>query len=216
MNTYPAFIIFFISLVIFSCHSNSGKREIKQDEQRIIGIQPYGGFDVALADSAAAQLEIAYGMKTVVLPSIPLPESAYVNIRKPRYRADSLIKHLALIKPDSLYILVGLTDEDISITKYDSLGHIKKPASKYIDFGIFGLGFCPGTSCVVSVNRYQQGNRAIFFDRFFKICKHEVGHNLGLSHCPDKTCIMQDAAESITTIDRAGPFLCKGCKTKIK
>lgn len=208
---YTLFLLFF-----FGC-SDSGtvvqQKEVAQE--RVIGIQPFGDFDLALADTVAKELSRAYGLQTKVLPPIPLPKEAFVSIRSPRYRADSLIAYLRHIKPKSLYILMGLTNQDISITKRDSTGAIKKPQNKYRDFGIFGLGFRPGPSSVVSIYRYQHGNRHTFYERLFKITKHELGHNLGLPHCPNKTCIMQDAAESIGTIDRAGKFLCESCKGKV-
>ena len=54
-----------------------------------------------------------------------------------RYRADSLIRYLGRFGSADT-ILIGLTNKDISTTK----GQIR-------DWGIMGLGYCPGTSCVV-------------------------------------------------------------------
>ena len=201
--------------VCIACREHITKSEPASVE-KIIAIQPLGDFDTQLADTVSQEIQKAYSIKTVVLSSNPLPQHAFVTIRSPRYRADSLIKHLLRIKPDSIYIIIGLTNKDISITKTDSLGNIKKPVSKYTDFGIFGLGFQPGPSCIVSTYRYMQGNKHVFYQRFFKICKHEIGHNLGLPHCTNQTCIMQDAAETIKTIDKAGNFLCEKCKLKLK
>lgn len=214
---FRIFFCYILFLLFFVGCSDSGifvqPKEVAPE--RVIGIQPFGDFDLTLADTVAKELSRAYGLPTKVLEPIPLPKEAFVNIRSPRYRADSLIAYLRYIKPDSLYVLMGLTNQDISITKRDATGAIKKPQSKYRDFGIFGLGFRPGPSSVVSIYRYQHGNRHTFYERLFKITKHELGHNLGLPHCPNKTCIMQDAAESIGTIDRAGHFLCEDCKHRL-
>ena len=90
---------------------------------------------------------------------------------------------------------------------------IKKPSYKYADWGIFGLGFMPGKSCIVSTFRLKEKN---FRSRFIKICCHELGHNFGLPHCSDKSCIMQDAAETIKTIDNVKLNLCNSCKKKIE
>jgi len=111
--------------------------------------------------------------------------------------------------------IIGLTDKDISTTKYSntSTKTIKEPTYKYADWGIFGLGFMPGKSCIVSTFRLKEKN---FRSRFIKICCHELGHNFGLPHCSDKSCIMQDAAETIKTIDNVKLNLCNSCKKKIE
>lgn len=215
MKTRLTIAIILLTIICNGCHENISHENKAEPVPKIIGIQPFGDFDIQLADTVCKQIASAYGMKTKVFPSIPLPENAFTSLRSPRYRADSLIRHLRTIKPKEITILMGLTNQDISITKRDTTGNIKEPKSKYIDFGIFGLGFQPGSASVVSIYRYQTGNKAIFYDRFFKICKHEIGHNLGLPHCPNRTCVMQDAAESIVTIDHAGPFLCESCNAKI-
>jgi archaemetzincin len=45
---------------------------------------------------------------------------------------------------------------------------------------------------------------------------HEAGHNLGLRHCKNTDCVMQDAAEKISTIDRVERALCEQCKKQIR
>jgi archaemetzincin len=39
---------------------------------------------------------------------------------------------------------------------------------------------------------------------------------LGLPHCPTKGCIMQDANETIVTIDEEVLELCNDCKEKLE
>jgi len=118
-------------------------------------------------------------------------------------------------RPDSIDILLGLTNQDISITKYDG-NKIKDPEWKYKDFGIFGLGRVNGTVCVVSSNRLHKGvSSKTFYKRLTRISCHEVGHVLGLRHCPEEKCLMNDANESIKTIDKSTGNLCESCWTKI-
>lgn len=214
MKNISIIIILLALIITVACDKTNPKECISRKDFAWIAIQPFEDFDTKLADTAARHIAQAYGIKTEVLPPLPLPENAFTNIRVHRYRADSLIRYLTYTKPQHATIVLGLTNKDISVTKRDSTGQIKYPASKYIDFGVFGLGFCPGPACVVSIYRYK--NSAQFYDRFFKICKHEVGHNLGLPHCINKTCVMQDAAESIKTIDNAGEFLCERCTYRLR
>jgi len=110
---------------------------------------------------------------------------------------------------------LGLTSKDISVTKRDDSGNIKKPEYKYQDWGIMGLAYCPGESCVVSTFRIKHKNKTVYFDRLKKVAVHEFGHNLGLPHCPNKKCVMTDAVESVKTIDNAKLKLCNDCAGKI-
>ncbi len=181
-----------------------------------IGIQPYEQFNTSLTDTVASALRQTYGAEIYLMYNQPLPAEAFIHTKTSRYRADTLIRLLKTNKPDFVDYFVGLTTQDISFTKRDSEGKIKKPENTYSDWGIFGLGYMPGNSCVVSSYRLQHKDQTIFIDRLKKVAIHELGHNLGLPHCDTKGCVMQDAVESIQTIDKADASLCTKCKKRIK
>jgi archaemetzincin len=180
-----------------------------------VAIQPYGDFDTRLADSVASTFRKTYHVETIILTSKPLPSKAFTKVKTPRYRADVLLVHLMDIKPDTVEYIIGITSQDISTTKRDVLGNIKSPKEKYADWGILGLGYCPGPSCVISTFRIGHKSQKKFMERLKKISLHELGHNIGLDHCETNDCVMQDAAETIKTIDRAQKSLCTACKTKV-
>jgi archaemetzincin len=159
--------------------------------------------------------EKIYKIKTVKLDKIPIPQETFINTITPRYRADKLIKYLKENKADTLAYIIGVTNHDISFTKRDNLGNIKKPENKYKDWGIFGLGYKPGSSCIISTYRVGSKNERFFIERIKKISIHELGHNLGLDHCRTTNCVMQDAVETIKTIDKVRVELCNECKKKI-
>lgn len=127
--------------------------------------------------------------------SIPFPRQAWYAPRK-RYRADSLIKYLSTITPEG-HLTIGLTTKDISTTN----GNIK-------DWGIMGLGYCPGRSCVASTFRLDKTKR---LEQLLKVSIHELGHTQGMPHCPVKTCYMQDA-EGKNKMDTETEF-CPNCKS---
>jgi len=195
-------IVFFITS-FFSCK-----------KQNYIGIQPYEHIEQSTLDSIALALRRNYQANIVILKPRALPKWAFVNIKSPRYRADSLLIDLKENKPDSIKFIIGITSKDISTTKRNADGNIKKPRESYQDWGVFGLGYRPGPSCVVSTFRINQANHKTFTDRLQKISVHEIGHNLGLKHCPTPKCVMQDAAETIKTIDQVDMTLCELCSSK--
>ena len=119
-----------------------------------------------------------------------------------RYSADSLLAWLDRRRSDSISILVGLTGKDI---------FIRKPEI----WGIFGLAPVPGKTCIISDHRYSAGNTGLYPHRLRTIVLHEIGHDLGLPHCPTPHCIMHDAEGRLSTIDSAGMDFCARCKGKL-
>lgn len=183
--------------------------------QILVGIQSYKGFPIAKTDTLAKVIRDFYKVKTVILPEIELPKSAFIQVKSARYRADSIIRIQNSVKQDTIDYILGLTQRDISTSKKDQAGKIKAPKYKYEDWGIMGLAYCPGKSCIVSSFRLQHKNPVIHLNRLKKVTVHELGHNLGLPHCPNKKCVMTDAVESIATIDNAKLELCEACQLKI-
>jgi archaemetzincin len=139
-------------------------------------IQPFTGISEAEVNHVASRIRAFY--PTVqVLPAIGLPAKAYYAPRN-RYKADSLLQFLRSYKKDkNLYL--GLTSQDISSRKND-----------VSDFGVMGLGYCPGKACVASSFRLNRKNKA---EQLFKVAIHELGHTQGLPHCKHKSCFMRDA-----------------------
>lgn len=129
-----------------------------------------------------------------LLKPVPLPQQAWYEPRK-RYRADKLIDWLKNRVNDN-EVVIGLTSKDISTTKNE----IK-------DYGVMGLGFTPGKSCVVSSFRLNKQNLK---QQLFKVIIHELGHTRGLNHCPVKACFMRDAKGG-NPIDEEKEF-CESCR----
>lgn len=183
--------------------------------ETVVGIIPYNGISKDKVAMLRNSITEYYGIDTKLLPETTLPREAFINIKSPRYRADSLIAMQQRDIPEGVDFVLGLTESDISVTKTDGDGNVRKPEWKYNDFGVMGLAYCPGKSCVVSGFRLKHKDKEVHFGRFKKVVIHELGHNFGLPHCPDKKCVMTDAVEKIKTIDDARPELCSKCKGKI-
>lgn len=166
----------------------------KNNEQaKVIVIQPLGDFSNKHIKAIYDSLK-SINPNTILRKSETLPQNAYYKPRN-RYRADSLLKFLRQFSaPDT--VVIGLTYKDISTTK-----------GQYKDWGVMGLGYCPGSACVVSTFRLKKETIA---SQFYKVCVHELGHTQGLAHCKEKTCFMRDA-EGGNPVDEETDF-CPSCK----
>lgn len=205
-----------LAFFLAACGTNERPRQQNSGvEAPVIAVQPLGEVPNAVLDSVRAAISREHGATVVLFARRNHPPHAYINVRTPRHRADTLIAWLGSIKPDSVDFVIGITQQDISITKYDSNGAIKEPTWKYRDFGIFGLGYVGGPSCVVSTYRLGDGKSAIFFNRLKKVVVHELGHDRKLPHCPNLSCVMRDAVERLSSIDEADPGFCKECTARL-
>jgi archaemetzincin len=205
----PLIVLMFSAALFSYC-----KSPIRAEKKHIIGLQPIGPFDKDQLQFIQNELQSFFKTKVVVLKETAMPASFLNTSKGERYSADSLIRWLARTAPDSIYKVVAITHKDIFTTKYAN-GEIKKPESTYAVWGIFGMGFKPGRSCVVSDFRLHTDNAAQFYHRLRTVVLHELGHNQGLDHCQTKNCIMSDANESIHTVDNSSTLYCKMCNDQL-
>jgi archaemetzincin len=170
-----------------------------------VALQPLGD-EIAGAEVEAASEAIAalYGFQVRVLPRAALPAQAWYPPRQ-RYRAEKILPFLAERKPADAWRILGLTGVDISTTK-----------GKYEDWGVMGLGDLDGTAGVLSLFRCKKGARdaAHARERFAKVALHELGHTLGLDHCPNQGCLMRDAEAKVSTVDDEHD-LCAECRARL-
>jgi archaemetzincin len=155
-------------------------------------IVPLGNPSKRTVQAVIASLRQKYKIEIVVGTRSPMPQSAYYAPRK-RWRAEKLLD--ALVGKPAWRVL-GVTDRDISTTAHG----VK-------DWGIMGLAKCPGKPCVVSSFRSKKGVGLVAI--------HELGHTLGLPHCPIKGCIMRDAEGTGRIATSTGAF-CSPCATRIQ
>lgn len=187
-----------------SCENiQENKKSTDGNKKQIVLLQPLHSFSAKTFLYLKDSIEQFYPVKVIIAPVKDFPANVYYQPRN-RYRADSTIKWLKQIVPDSVRLIVGITDEDISTSK-----------GLYKDFGVMGLGYRPGKACVISTVRLRKSASAQQLQqRIFKVVVHEMGHNFGLSHCPNQSCIMVDAEGKMKLDDEKG--FCNSCKARLK
>jgi archaemetzincin len=184
------------SLIVICFLSCKNRFAPKPHQELTIIIQPLGNISKDAVQYVFNEIQRVYP-KIKVNDHISMPANAF-NKERNRYRADSLISILNNTVSGS-QVIIGLTDHDISTTKNE----IK-------DWGIMGLAYSPGRSCVASTFRLSKTERLM---QLFKVSIHELGHTQGLPHCEVKSCFMRDA-EGRNPTNEEKEF-CPRCKARM-
>lgn len=206
-TTYRHLIIFFIALLSqTACRQQPPlpKTAEKKGKPLTVALLPYKNFDTSLINFIKTEITGFYiNCEVTVLPEKKLPAFAYSKVHH-RFKADSLLRYQHKLNIKGVKSVMGLTASDISTKK-----------SPHADWGVFGLGYCPGKAAVVSTYRLFRSSKSEkqFKQRLSKVVLHELGHNFGLPHCTiNKECLMNDAVGQIKQVDRERKWLCDSCR----
>ena len=83
---------------------------------------------------------------------------------------------------------------------------------------VFGEARCPDRAAVISTRRlkpHHVRDTKLLGERVHKEAVHEIGHMLGLKHCPNGPCVMY-FSEHIRDTDSKNAFFCKECRSELK
>ena len=180
--------------LIISSGCNSGVHTSRADRRTLLGIAvlPMGNPKRQTLDDVENALEQTFKLSVIELKGVDMLKSAYYSPRS-RYRAEKIMVSAPKV---GLSKVIVVTDKDIST-----------PAHGHEDYGIMGLGQLGGANCVVSSFRARR--------QIGKTAVHEIGHTLGLPHCPDAKCIMVDGKGKGLMPDSSSKF-CAKCTWKIR
>lgn len=190
-------------LALLAC---PGAVEAAAPARRVIYVQPMGRSLPAKDVAAVREGLLAFtGLPIKLLPRVALPRAAWYAPRR-RWRAERLLDFLGPRLPADGMRILGLTGADISTTKGD-----------VHDWGVIGLATMDGRACVISRFRCRKRSRGAAHARIrlAKTAVHEIGHTLGLDHCPTPGCLMEDARGKVATTD--GEYdLCPRCRARLR
>jgi archaemetzincin len=80
---------------------------------------------------------------------------------------------------------------------------------------VFGLAMPELSTATVYTSRLETGDRQLYHLRVLKEVMHELGHLLGLGHCPNRRCVMS-FSNSVSEVDLKEPWFCPVCVSKLK
>ena len=196
-----------LPIILFATCSRSSYLSLKNNNQKqVIALVPFGDYNEKILEDLKFDLRDFYNKQVIVLKHIDIPEH-YFNADVQQYPGDSLIALLKQFINDTIIEVAGFIRAPAFTMK-------KNPASqtRYYDENLLGIGHQPGNTCIISDFTFRTEYQNLYSLRLKKVVIHEIGHNLGLSHCPDDKCVMSEKNGSTINLDNNGGDYCQKCK----
>jgi len=171
-------------------------------------VVPIGNVPLDLTSFIVDSVKQRFEFEVASEPGVEPAANAWYQPRK-RWRAERLLDQLDGLEVGAAIRVIGLTEQPISTTK-----------GKIYDWGIAGLGQLPGKSCVLTAYLFRglkKKDRAHYLRYMENLVLHELGHTLGVDHCPLDRCIMADAKGNALRAARASiNEYCPRCHNQLR
>ena len=158
----------------------------------------FGDVTPDLAQSMAAKTAGVLGAPcSVNSQPLAVPDDAY-HPQRGQYEASVLLGALRRGTTSQTAYVLGIADVDLF--------------ARGLSF-VFGQAELGGNAAVMSLTRLrpefwgQTPDYALFLERAVKEAVHELGHVIGLRHCPNPVCVMH-FSNSLADTDRKGQRFC--------
>ncbi|MBI2355451.1 MAG: archaemetzincin family Zn-dependent metalloprotease [Deltaproteobacteria bacterium] len=181
------------------------KRDDGNGASTDIMVVPVGTVDNEVAVELAAALAEVFNCRVERGERLTLPARA-LNHARGQYLSSAILAVLQQNKPGNVSHVLGVTDCDLYLPP--------------LNFA-FGEADHKGGVAVISVTRLREefyghpGNDQLFRRRIITEGVHEVGHVLGLEHCPDPHCVMH-FSNTLADTDRKGTDFCANCRKELR
>jgi archaemetzincin len=130
-----------------------------------------------------------------IIESLTLEPHFYNKLRE-QYDSDLILNWIAQkTKTYKANVILGIGDFDAYA---DNLNFI------------FGEAYPKNHVCAVYLGRLKTSDNNLYNERIIKEVIHEIGHALGLQHCPNPECVMY-FSRTINDTDHKKPMYCKKC-----
>lgn len=176
-------------------------------QPEVLVVVPLGEPSPDLIEIVVQSLSERFNFEVRVAPPMALPRDAWYAPRQ-RWRAEKILDALDEQNFDGAWRVAAITEVPISTTK-----------GKIYDWGIAGLGSMGGKSSVFTSYLFHKvrKDRATYLRFMENLVLHEVGHTLGLEHCPLEKCIMADAkGDAIKAARLSDNQFCPRCAASIR
>jgi archaemetzincin len=219
MKSLKLYFVLFLCVILGACGSKSDSESLLthksgESSKLVVYIQPFGNVNAGYLAYVKNSLQKDFS-SVKILPKMNLPRTAFVGIRK-RYDANKMLWYLKDLYVKRKYpnetFLVGVTESDLCQNRQNPKKWKGEKGFGSPDYRIMGLGYQPNVpSQKVNINS-TKGLHSNKKEQLAKLIKHELGHNFGLPHCPNKSCIMRDAEGGNHFNEMTG--FCKKCKSQ--
>jgi archaemetzincin len=137
-----------------------------------------------------------YNLSTIKAGKFEIPAKAFNPLRN-QYDASRIIESLIPKFDNKSDLNLLITDVDLYVPRFNF---------------IFGLAEIQERAAIVSRYRLNGSNMK---ERLVKEVIHEVGHLLGLPHCPVPACVMY-FSNTIDDTDKKSSHLCQECRRRFE
>ncbi len=179
--------------------------EVVIEMPKAMTMAPVGDCDPELVEELARRVGMALlcDVKAADV-AIPLPPNPG-RPERDQYRAADIIDFIHTTLAGGGSHTLAVTEEDLY--------------SDDMNF-VLGLAEVRGRGAVISLARLrpeyydQPPDRELLLERATKTSIHEIGHMMGLRHCPNEQCVMHFAL-SVAAVDAVPPEFCPRCARRL-
>ncbi len=157
----------------------------------------------SLGERLAPKLRVACSIGSENMDGAP----AFDPLRG-QYNSTKILRLLQGLEAAESWRVLGVASTDLYI-----------PILSFV-FGEAQLGPLPRATAVVSLHRLRQEfyglppDPELQAERLLKESLHELGHTLGLHHCPDYRCVMS-SSHAVESIDLKMAEFCESCAAAV-